>query len=79
MQRRVSGLNPGDRIQFEDGSIGNGEVVLHLSCFLLDVEGGEHLHWKWVLTEEEYVRFLREPMRKLKNRRHRTFKQSAAA
>jgi hypothetical protein len=75
----LSGLKPGEHIQFEDGRISNGVAVVHVSCFLLDVEGGEHLHWKDVLTEQEYVRFLQDPVRKLRNRRHRTFKQSTAA
>lgn len=64
-------INLGERVQFQDGKISNGEFVLHLSCFRLDVDGGEHRYWKFVLSGKEYVRFLMEPMQKLENARHR--------
>ena len=64
-------VNLGQCVQYQDGKSGTGQFVLHLSCFAIDTDGGEHQDWKFVLSGEEYVRFLMEPMGKLEKARHR--------
>ena len=64
-------VNLGERIQYADGRIGSGDFVLHLSCFGIDADGGEHLSWKFVLSGQEYARFLMKPMQELENARLR--------
>jgi hypothetical protein len=54
------------------------DYVLRLSCFWIDVDGGEHLSWKFVLSGQEYAQFLMEPMRKLENARQKTGRKRAA-
>ena len=60
-------------------NLGEHEFVLHLSCFEIDTDGNERQHWKFVLSGEEYVRFLMEPMQKLENARHRKYRKSNIA
>jgi hypothetical protein len=69
--------NPDQRIRFENGELSTGEIVLHLDCLQVDTAGCKHIYWDFVLSGEEYIRFLQEPMRKLERTRHRKAKAAA--